>query len=118
MDVLAGGEIHDGVGTPLGGPAHFLHLFLDGGGDGAVADISVDLHKEVPTDDHGLQLGVVNIGRDNGAACSDLGADELWCDLRRYALREAAEDRRGVGAVWKLATSGVLFAQIVPYNVL
>ncbi len=29
VDVLAGGEVHDGVGAPLGGPAHFLDFFLD-----------------------------------------------------------------------------------------
>ncbi len=29
VDVLAGGEVHDGVGAPLGGPAHLLDFLLD-----------------------------------------------------------------------------------------
>ena len=44
MDVLAGGEIHDGIASPLGGPAHLLDFFLDRGSDGAVPDVGVDLH--------------------------------------------------------------------------
>jgi hypothetical protein len=62
VDVLAGGEVHDGVRAPLGGPAHLLDFLLDAGGDGAVADVGVDLHEEVAADDHRLELGVVDVG--------------------------------------------------------
>jgi hypothetical protein len=62
VDVLAGGEVHDGVRAPLGGPAHFLDFLLDARGDGAVADVGVDLDEEVAADDHRLEFGVVDVG--------------------------------------------------------
>ncbi|MNB87227.1 hypothetical protein D3C75_342030 [compost metagenome] len=34
MNIASGGEVHDRVRTPAGGPHQFLHLFFDGGGDG------------------------------------------------------------------------------------
>src|ERR1035441_7587934 len=80
MDVLAGGEVHHRVRAPLGGPAHLLDLFLNAGGYGAVADVGVDLHQEVAPDNHRLALGVVDVGRDDGTATSDFGADELGGD--------------------------------------
>jgi hypothetical protein len=92
VDVLAGGEVHDGVRAPLGGPAHFFDLFLDARGDGAVADVGVDLHEEVPADDHRLELGVVDVRGDDGAAGGDFAADELGGDLGGDALGETPED--------------------------
>ena len=29
VDVFTGGKVHHGVGAPLGGPTHFLDLFVD-----------------------------------------------------------------------------------------
>ena len=81
VDVAAGGEIHDGVAAPADRPHHLLDFFLDGGGDGRVADVGVDLHEEVAADDHRLQLGVVDVGRDDGAAARDLLAHELGRDV-------------------------------------
>ena len=80
VDVLAGGQIHDGVRAPLGGPAHLLDFLLDARRDGAVADVGVDLHEEVAPDDHRLALGMIDVGRDDGAAAGDFGADELGRD--------------------------------------
>jgi hypothetical protein len=80
VDVAAGGEVHHRVGAPADGPDQFLDFFLDRGGDGGVADIGVDLHQEVAADDHGLEFGVVDVGRDDGAAAGDLAADEFGGD--------------------------------------
>ena len=88
VDVLARGEIHERVASPLDGPAHLLDLLLDGGRDGRVADVGVDLHQEVAADDHRLELGVIDIGRNDGAAAGDLGADEL----RRDHLRDGGAE--------------------------
>ena len=71
VDVLAGGQVHDRVRAPLGGPAHFLDLFLDARRDGAVADVGVDLHEEIAADNHRLGFGMVDVGRDDGAPGSD-----------------------------------------------
>ena len=90
VDVFAGGKIHDGVRAPLGGPTHFLDFLFDARGDGAVADVGVDLHEEVAADDHRLGLGVIDVRRDDGAAGGDFVADELGGDL----LRECAAGKR------------------------
>ena len=44
---------------------------------GGVADVGVDLHQEVAADDHRLELEVVDVGGNDGAAARDLVADEL-----------------------------------------
>src|SRR5690606_29673988 len=81
VDVFARGEVHEGVAAPLDGPTHFLDLLVDGGGDGGVADVGVDFNQEVAADDHRLELGVVDVGGDDGAAAGDFGADKLGGDL-------------------------------------
>src|ERR1035437_11062159 len=81
MDVLASGKVHHRIRAPLGGPAHLLDFFLNAGGDGAVADVRVDLHQEVAPDDHRLALRMVDVGRDDRAATGHFGADELGRDL-------------------------------------
>ena len=116
VDVFAGGEVHHGIAAPLGGPAHFFDLFLDGGSDGAVADVGIDFDEEVAPDDHGLKLGVIDVGRDDGAACGDLRADELGGDLIRDALGEAFEDAGGV-FVLDLGGASVLLVQVIADDV-
>ena len=81
VDVFAGGKVHDGVGAPFGGPTHLLDFFLDAGGDGAVADVGVDFDEEIAADDHRLELGMIDVGGDDGAAAGDFGADEFRGDL-------------------------------------
>ena len=77
VNVPAGRQVHHRVGAPQRGPAQLLDLFLDRRRDGRVADVRVDLHQEVAADDHRLELEVVDVGRDDGAAAGDLVADEL-----------------------------------------
>ncbi len=77
VDLLAGGQVHHRVSAPERCPPKLLHFFLDGRGHGGVADVGVDLDEEVPADDHRLELGMVDIGRDDRPAARDLGPDEL-----------------------------------------
>ena len=77
VNVLAGREIHHRVGAPQRRPLELRDLFLDGRRDGGVADVGVDLHQEVAADDHRLELEVIDVGRDDGAAARDLVADEV-----------------------------------------
>ena len=77
VDVPAGRQIHHRIGAPERRPAQLLDLFLDRRRDGRVADVRVDLHQEIAADDHRLELEVVDVGRDDGAAAGDLVADEL-----------------------------------------
>ena len=63
VNIIAGGEVHHRVCPPAAGPHRFLHLLMDGGGDGRIADIGVDLGEETLANDHRLHLWVVDIGR-------------------------------------------------------
>ncbi len=92
VDVLASGKVHDRVSAPLGGPAHLLDFLLDARRDGAVADVGVDLHEEVASDDHRLGFGVVDVCRDDGPAGSDFVADKFGGDFAQDALGETTEN--------------------------
>ncbi len=116
VDVLAGGEVHDGVGSPLGGPAHFFDFFLDAGGDGAVADVGVDFDEEIPADDHRLEFGVIDVRGDDSAAGGDFTADELGGDFVRDALGEALEDAGRVVGL-DLGGADVLLVEVVADDV-
>ena len=83
VDVVARTEVHHGVGAPAGRPHELLDLFLDARGHSRVADVGVDLHEEVATDDHRLDFGMVDVGRDDRPSTCDLITHELRCDHLR-----------------------------------
>ena len=80
VDVLAGGQVHDRIGSPARGPGHLFDLFIDRGRHCGVADVGVDLHQEIPPNDHRLGLGVVDIGRNDRPSACHLVAHMLWRD--------------------------------------
>ncbi len=100
VDVLAGGQVHHGVGAPAGRPPHLLDLLLDRGGHRRVADVGVDLHQEPAADDHRLGLRVVDVRGDDRAAPGDLVAD----DIGRHAFPQRDEFHLG----GDLAAAGVV----------
>ena len=77
VDVLARREVHHRVGAPERGPLELLDLVLDRRANGGVADVRVDLHQKVAADDHRLELQVIDVGWDDGAAARHLRANEL-----------------------------------------
>ena len=89
VDVPSGGEVHHRVGAPADRPHHLLHFLLDGGGDGGVADIGVYFREKVAADDHRLELAVIDVGGNNGAAARDLVAHELRGDVKRHRSAKA-----------------------------
>src|SRR5213079_1299180 len=105
------GQVHHGVGAPSGGPTHFLDLFFDRRGDGAVADVGVDFDEEIAADDHRLGFGMVDVSRDDGAAAGDFGADEFGGDLfgncGAKAVAGMSESEVVAGAI---SCSGALWA--------
>ena len=92
MDVPSGGEIHHGVGAPERRPTQFVDLFLDRRCDRGIADVRVDLHQEVPADDHRLDLRVVDVRRQDGPPAGNLIADELR--IQPFAHRDERHLRR------------------------
>ena len=110
VDVAAGGEVHHGVGAPADRPHHLLDFLLDRRRYGRVADIGVDLHQEVAADDHRLEFGVVDVGRDDGAAARDLAAHEFRRDEGGHRAAELlAVGERGLRAV-ELFLAAEIFA--------
>ena len=89
VNIAASGEIHYRVRAPARGPDQLLHLFFDGGGDGRVTDVSVDLHQEVAADNHRLGFRVVDVGGDNRAACGHFVTHKLRRDVLRQASAKA-----------------------------
>ena len=77
VNVAAGRQIHHRVGAPERRPAELVHFLLDRRRHGGIADVRVDLDGEVPADDHRLELGVVDVGRDDRAPARDLRPHEL-----------------------------------------
>ena len=77
VNVISGGKVHHGVRAPPSGPDHLLHFLVDRRTYCGVADVGVDLDLEVPSDDHRLGLGVVNVRGDYRPAPGNLGADEF-----------------------------------------
>ena len=73
MDIFSGGKIHDGVSTPLCRPTHFLNFFVDRRGNGRVADIGINLHQKIPTDNHRLTFRMVDVDWNDRAASGYLG---------------------------------------------
>jgi len=83
VNVLSGGKIHQRVAAPFHRPAHFFHFLIDGGSDRAVANVGVDLHEEVPADDHRLELRVIDVGRDDRAAAGNFAPHKFRGDFLR-----------------------------------
>ena len=89
VDVAAGREVHHRVGAPADRPHHLLHFLLDRRGDGRVADIGIYFRQEVAADDHRLELGVIDVRRNDGAAARDFAAHEFRRDEERHRSAEA-----------------------------
>jgi hypothetical protein len=111
VDVAAGGEVHHIVGAPAGRPHHLVDFFLDRGGDGRVADIGVDLHKEVAADDLRFQFGMVDVGRNDGAAGGDLVAHEFRRDEFRDVRAEAFALFDALGGAFDGGAAAKVFAR-------
>src|SRR5205814_939797 len=81
-DIAAGGKVHNGVGAVFHGVLEFLEFTSDIGGDGGVPDVGIDLALGGDPDAHRLQIGVMDVGRDDHAPARHFGADQF----RRDAL--------------------------------
>jgi len=77
VDVAPGREVHHRIGPPADRPDQLFHLLFHRRGDGGGAHVGIHLHEEIAPDDHRLKLGMVDIGRDDGAARRDLGPHEF-----------------------------------------
>lgn len=66
---------------PIAAPYGFAHLFLYAGGEGRVADVGVEFHKEVAAYDHWLSLGMVDVSWEHGASAGYLIAHEFGSDV-------------------------------------
>ena len=79
--VVACREVHERVASPIAAPHGFLHLFFDARREGRVSDVGVEFHQEVAADNHRFGFGVVDVGRNDGAAASHFVTHELGGDV-------------------------------------
>ena len=96
VDVFAGREIHNRIRTPTRRPDHLFDFFFDGGGDRRVADIRIDLHQEVPSDNHRLRFRVVDVIRDDRPARCNL----ITHKFRRNQLRNFRAEGVAALRIW------------------
>ena len=85
VDIATGGEIHHRVSAPARRPHQLLYLLFNGGGDGRVTNVGVNLHQEVATDNHRLGFRVVDVGRNNRTARGHFITHEFRRDVFRQA---------------------------------
>src|SRR5690606_10549027 len=81
VEIATGGKVHHGVGAEVHGGVQFFELAFDVAGHRRVTDVGVDFGLGVDANRHRLEVDVVDIGRDDHAATSDFGADELRLDF-------------------------------------
>ena len=82
----------------------FFDFFGGAGGDGGVADVGVDLDEEVAADDDGFELGMVDVGGDDGPAAGDFAADELGGDeVGDFGAEAFAVGDGSAAVVWGVA---------------
>jgi hypothetical protein len=84
VDVPAGREVHHGVGAVLEADRELGELARGVAGDGAVADVRVDLAQRRDADRHRLDVRVVHVRGDDHAAARDLGAHELGLEALAF----------------------------------
>ncbi|MNS74675.1 hypothetical protein D3C72_1081580 [compost metagenome] len=108
VDVLAGGQVHDGVGAPADRPHHLFHFLGQRRGHRRVAQVAVDLDAEIATDRHRLQLGVVDVGGNDGAARGDFLAHEFRRDVFRTQRQAGAQRIAGMLAQQRLVVGLVV----------
>ena len=65
VDFAAGREIHHRIGAVVYRGVQLLQLLFDVGADRRIADIGIDLAQRGHADGHGLDFGVIDVGRDD-----------------------------------------------------
>ena len=93
-DVAAGREIHHRIGAEADRGMKLGEFLVDVRGHGGVADIGVDLAAGRDADRHRLELGMVDIRRDDEAAGGDLGADQPASSSSRLATNSISSVMR------------------------
>src|SRR6202042_2088768 len=76
-NVAAGGEVHQRVSAIFDGVVELGDLFVDVRRSGGVADIGIDLATRGDANAHRLQVGVMDVGRDNHPATRHFGTNQL-----------------------------------------
>ena len=114
MDVFTGGQIHYRVRAPLRGPAHLLYFLTNARCHSAVADIGIDLHEKVATNNYRLNLRMVDVRGDDRATGSHFIPHKLGRDVignfRAKALARMLLIEHIAGALLILGQLHCLFA--------
>ena len=85
VDIGSRRQVHQRVSSPFAAPYGLLHLFIYPGCGGGVANVGVDLHKEIAAYDHRFGLRVVDVGRNDSPSGSHLVPYEFRGYMCLYA---------------------------------
>ena len=93
-DITASGKIHHRIRAVMHGAVKFFQLFAYVRSSGGVADVRVDLAAECDADAHRLEVGVMNVGGNDGTAASDFIANHVRRDFfaQRHVLHLFGDD--------------------------
>ena len=80
-DVAAGRKVHHRVRAVVHRVVQLFQLFVDVRGGRGIADVRVDLAVERDADAHGLEVAMVDVGGNDGAAARDFAAHQFRLDL-------------------------------------
>ena len=81
VDVGTRRQVHQRVAAPFAAPHGLVHFLVDARRGGRVADVGIDFHQEVATDDHRFRFRVVDVGWQHGTSGGNLVAHELRRDV-------------------------------------
>ena len=80
-NVAAGGKVHHRVRAVVHGAVQLFEFFVDVRSGGGVADVRVDFAEEGDADAHRLQIAMIDVGGNDGAAARNFVAHQLWREL-------------------------------------
>mmetsp|Transcript_1487 Transcript_1487/g.3133 ORF Transcript_1487/g.3133 Transcript_1487/m.3133 type:complete len:451 (+) Transcript_1487:730-2082(+) len=81
LNVLSCTQIHERVGTPKGTPLQLLNLLFDGGSNGGVSNVGIDLDLEHASDDLGFEFEMFLVGGDDGTSSGNLAPNKLGINI-------------------------------------
>ena len=85
MNVLSRRQVHQRIASPFAAPHSLFHFLFNSGRSGGVSYIRIYLDEEFRTDNHGLGLRMVDVGRQCGTSCCNLIPHKFRCDVSFYA---------------------------------
>ncbi len=80
-NVAAGGKVHHGIRAVVDGTMEFFKLVADFRSGCGISNVGIDFAAACNADSHRLEIAVMDIGGNDGAAARDFAADQFRFEL-------------------------------------